>query len=143
MIGSIFTPKYILIVAVLFAISSVVSISLSRQQTSSPQGMGNDQPQSGDSAFAASRAGISYDAAIDSALEYAVNGNHSDAVSILRPLAEQGVVRAKLYLATAYYHGNGIAKDREKARSLFFELQQANYEPHIVNTYLSLLGSPH
>lgn len=139
MIGSIFTPKFILIAAVLFVISTVISISLSRQ----PPG-GNVADAGGNSLQAASNASdLNSDAAIDVALEYAVNGNHSDAVKILRPLAEQGVIRAKLYLATAYYHGNGIAKDREKAKNLFFELQQANYEPHIVNTYLSLLGSPH
>jgi len=138
MIGSIFTPKYILIVAVLFAISTIVSISLTHQQSgNNQQAETKREPHAGDSH------GLGNDAAIDAALEYAVNGNHGEAVKILKPLAEQGVVRAKLYLATAYYHGNGIDKDREKARSLFFELQQANYEPHIVNTYLSLLSSPH
>jgi len=135
MIGSIFTPKYILIVAVLFAISSIVSISLSHLDH-------GEIDSSGTNSAATSNAPSSADQQIDTALGYAVNGNHHEAVRILQPLAEKGVIRAKLYLATAYYHGNGITKDREKARSLFFELQAANYEPHIVSTYLSLLGSP-
>jgi len=134
MIGSIFTPKYILVVAVLFAISSFVTISLSHKGDSESKG-------AMDATIGLSASGSS-DSQIDKALGYAIDGNHAEAVRILQPLAEKGVIRAKLYLATAYYHGNGVARDREKARQLFFDLQAANYEPHIVNTYLSLLGSP-
>lgn len=138
MSASIFTPKYIIFVSVLFAASSIASISLSHKG-------GNSQPQSAtNSAGSAKNTSLAddRDAEIDLALGYAVNGNHLDAVKILQPLAEQGVVRAQLYLATAYYHGNGVSQDREKARQLFLRLQAANYEPHIVGTYLNLLGSP-
>jgi hypothetical protein len=142
MIGSIFTPKYIVIVAVLFALSSIISISLSRKSNSETVVEPSDPVDAPQASDTASPLPNNSDTAIDSALGFAVNGNHIEAVKILKPLADKGVIRAKLYLATAYYHGNGIAKDREKARSLFFELQAANYEPHIVSTYLSLLGSP-
>jgi len=137
MMGSIFTPKYILLIAVLFAISSIVTISLSRKNGAQTPVSENTSEKSGVTTSVSAD-----DASIDKALGYAVNGNHGEAVKILIPLANKGVIRAKLYLATAYYHGNGVDKDREKARQLFFELQSANYEPHIVNTYLSLLGSP-
>jgi len=137
MIGSIFTPKYILLIAIVFSVSSILSISLSRMN----QGTVDSSTEISDTASQTTDF-ASNDKQIDTALGFAVNGNHHEAVKILLPLAEKGVIRAKLYLATAYYHGNGVKKDREKARTLFFELQQANFEPHIVNTYLSLLGSP-
>ena len=82
-----------------------------------------------------------HDFLIDEALGYSINGNHAKAVSSLIPLAEQGVDRAKLYLGVAYYHGNGVAKNIDKSKTLFFELQENNFEPGIVSTYLNLIGS--
>jgi TPR repeat protein len=82
-----------------------------------------------------------YDALIDNALQYSIDGNHIEAVKILKPLADHGVLRAQLYMGVAYYHGNGIKKDWQKAQDIFFQLQSQHYEMGIVNTYLNLLGS--
>jgi len=81
------------------------------------------------------------DAQIDIALQHNLNGNYRESAKILTPLAEKGVHRAQLYLGVAYYHGHGVDKNYSKATELFFKLQNADYEPGIVNTYLNLLGS--
>ena len=81
------------------------------------------------------------DQLIDKALGLSLDGHYKQAFDILKPLAEQDVPRAKLYLAVAYYHGNGVPRDIPKALRLFLDLQDKNYEPGIVNTYLNLIGS--
>lgn len=81
------------------------------------------------------------DILIDKALGLSVDGYYEEAFAILKPLAENDITRAKLYLAVAYYHGNGVPRDIPKALLLFLELQDKNYEPGIVNTYLNLIGS--
>ena len=78
---------------------------------------------------------------VDQALQYSLEGKYYDAANILIPLAQTGFNRAQLYLAVAYYHGNGVDRDRKKAEQMFFELRSKDYEPGIVNTYLNLLGS--
>lgn len=83
------------------------------------------------------------DSAIDRALQLRLDGKYTDAFQILYPLSHQGVLRAKLYLGVAYYHGHGVSRDVERSRSLFMELLDKNYEPGIVNTYLNLIGSMH
>jgi len=84
---------------------------------------------------------VNVDEQIDLALGYSIDGNHAQSVRLLAPLAENGVDRAKLYLGVAYYHGNGVTKNKKKAQGLFFDLQKSNYELGIVNTYLNLIGS--
>ena len=81
------------------------------------------------------------DALIDKALGLSLDGYYDEAFAILKPLADEDVTRAQLYLAVAYYHGNGVARDLPKAVLLFVKLQEKNYEPGIVNTYLNLIGS--
>ena len=81
------------------------------------------------------------DVLIDKALDLSVNGYYDQAFAILKPLADKDVTRAKLYLGVAYYHGNGVQRDIKKAKSLFLELNQKQYEPGIVNTYLNMIGS--
>jgi len=118
MAANIFTKKYIFLLVV------IVSVSTFTTQAFLSKGHSN-----------------SIDEQIDRALGYSIDGNHAQSVRLLMPLAEKGVDRAKLYLGVAYYHGNGVNKNTEKARELFFELQKTNYEPGIVNTYLNLIGS--
>ena len=84
---------------------------------------------------------LEYDKLIDAALQYSLEGKYYDSAQILIPLAQQGVTRAQLYLAVAYYHGHGVERDRGKAQQMFFALQEQNYERGIVNTYLNLIGS--
>lgn len=119
MSSQIFTPRYLIIITSILVISSFGAYSLS---TNNPT-LNN----------------IEYDKKIDTALGYSINGDHTDAIKILYPLAQRGVPRAKLYLGVAYFHGNGVKKDYQHAKDIFFELQQLNYEPHIVNTYLNLI----
>lgn len=45
--------------------------------------------------------------------------NYSKALQTLTPLAEQGKADAQYHLGLLYYHGHGIATDRQKAFSLF------------------------
>ena len=117
--GQIFTAKFIAVIFVVFIASSAFSYAvLSDKQTVNRS-----------------------DALIDQALGLSVDGQYKEAFDILEPLANQGVTRAQLYLATAYYHGNGVAKNIPKALHLFLSLQDKNYEPGIVNTYLNLIGS--
>ena len=82
-----------------------------------------------------------HDALIDKALGLSLDGYYKEAFDILEPLAARDVTRAQLYLATAYYHGNGVKRDLPKALFLLLTLQDKNYEPGIVNTYLNLIGS--
>ncbi len=84
---------------------------------------------------------VEYDKLIDAALQYSLEGKYYDSAQILIPLAQQGVIRAQLYLAVAYYHGHGVERNRVKAQQMFFALQEQNYERGIVNTYLNLIGS--
>lgn len=81
------------------------------------------------------------DLLIDKALGLSIDGHFKEAFTILKPLADDDVTRAQLYLAVAYYHGNGVPRDIPKALFLFLKLQDKNYEPGIVNTYLNLIGS--
>lgn len=80
------------------------------------------------------------DALVDQALDYNLDGQYKKAVDILTPLAEKGISRAQLYMAVAYYHGNGVNKNYAKAKEIFFHLQDKQYETKIVATYLNLLG---
>lgn len=82
-----------------------------------------------------------YDSEVDRALQFSLEGKYFESANILIPLAQKGFSRAQLYLAVAYYHGHGVNRDRKKAEQLFFQLQNKNYEPGIVHTYLNLLGS--
>jgi len=117
--GQIFTPKFLVVIFVVFIASTAMSYALFSNQPTLEQS----------------------DALIDKALGLSLDGQYTEAIEILEPLANQGVIRAKLYLATAYYHGNGVKRNIPKALHLFLELQDQNYEPGIVNTYLNLIGS--
>jgi len=117
--GQIFTPKFLVIIFFVFIASTALSYALLSEQPRVEQS----------------------DALIDKALGLSLEGYYTEAFEILEPLASKGVIRAKLYLATAYYHGNGVKRNIPKALHLFLELQDQNYEPGIVNTYLNLIGS--
>ncbi len=121
--GKLFTIKFSVIIVLIFILSSALSYAL---LSNSPA----HQPP------------FNADSAIDSALEYSLNGAYNQSFPILKQLADQDFVRAKLYLAVAYYHGQGVPRDREQAKTLFLELHDKNYEAGIVSTYLNLLGSP-
>jgi len=118
MASSIFTKKYIILLVVIVSVSTFTT-----------------------QAFLSKDSTENIDVQIDRALGYSIDGNHAQSVRLLVPLAEKGVDRAKLYLGVAYYHGNGVTKNKLKAQGLFFDLQKTNYEPGIVNTYLNLIGS--
>ena len=118
MTSIIFTKKYIFFLVVILSVSTFTT-----------------------QAFLSKGSTDNVDEQIDLALGYSIDGNHAKSVRVLMPLADKGVDRAKLYLGVAYYHGNGVGKNIEKAQKLFFELQKTNYEPGIVNTYLNLIGS--
>lgn len=119
MIGRIFTAKFIVVIFVVFVASSAFSYTILSDRNS----IANS------------------DILIDEALGLSLDGRYREAFEILEPLSNKGVTRAQLYLATAYYHGNGVKRDIPKALHLFLELQDKNYEPGIVNTYLNLIGS--
>lgn len=125
MISRIFTSRFIVLLISVFVTSSALSYAfLSQSQTDAV--VSNE---------------IDNDALIDKALGLSVEGYYEEAFTILKPLADKDVTRAKLYLAVAYYHGNGVPRDISKALMLFLDLQDKNYEPGIVNTYLNLIGS--
>jgi TPR repeat protein len=124
MISRIFTGRFILLLISVFITSSAISYAiLSPSHT-------NDVTANENS-----------DKLIDQALGLSLDGRYEEAFNILKPLADKDVARAKLYLAVAYYHGNGVPRDIPKALMLFLELQDKNFEPGIVNTYLNLIGS--
>lgn len=139
MAEQIFTPRFLALIAVLLGISGFTTYTLYYQRDSIDTTSLISTLDNNASTVTNTRENI--DQTIDEALGHSINGNHKAAIHILSPLAEKGSARAKLYIATAYYHGNGVQKDRSKAKNLFFELQKLDYEPHIVNTYLNLLGS--
>ena len=116
--GRIFTAKFIAVIFVIFIASSAFSYTVFSE-----------------------RGSVNSDALIDKALGLSVDGYYKEAFDILEPLSNNGVTRAQLYLATAYYHGNGVPKNIPKALHLFLTLQDKKYEPGIVNTYLNLIGS--
>lgn len=118
----IFTARFIVVIVGVFLASSALSFVL----FSKPQPVTNP---------------VSNDELIDKALGMSLDGHYKQAFEILKPLAEQDVARAQLYLAVAYYHGNGVPRNIPKALGLFLKLQDKNYEPGIVNTYLNLIGS--
>jgi len=115
----IFSIKFIVVLLGIFITSSALSYAF----LSKPK-----QPENSD-------------ILIDKALGFSVDGKYEEAFTILKPLADNDVTRAQLYLAVAYYHGNGVQRDIPKALMLFIKLQDKNYEPGIVNTYLNLIGS--
>lgn len=119
MISRIFTAKFIAVIFVVFVASSAFSYTMLSDRNS----ISNS------------------DELIDKALGLSLDGRYNEAFEILKPLSDKDVTRAQLYLATAYYHGNGVKRDIPKALHLFLELQDKNYEPGIVNTYLNLIGS--
>jgi TPR repeat protein len=123
MFSRVFTSRFIVLLLGVFITSSALSYAF-LSQSKSP--VNNN---------------IDNDKLIDKALGLSVDGYYDDAFAILKPLANEDVTRAKLYLAVAYYHGNGTPRDIPKALMLFLELQDKNYEPGIVNTYLNLIGS--
>lgn len=120
--GQIFTAKFMVVILVVFIASTALSYALLSDQ----QNSGSDTKS---------------DMLIDKALGLSNDGYYKEAFEILEPLAAKGVTRAQLYLATAYYHGNGVKQDLPKALFLLLALQDKNYEPGIVNTYLNLIGS--
>jgi TPR repeat protein len=125
MISRIFTSRFIVLLISVFVTSSALSYAFLSQSPTD----------------ANVRNEIDNDALIDKALGLSVDGYYEEAFTILKPLADKDVTRAKLYLAVAYYHGNGAPRDIPKALMLFLDLQDKNYEPGIVNTYLNLIGS--
>lgn len=110
---SIFTPRYLVFLLLLLSGSFAVTYSLTP----------------------------SVDDQIDAALQYSLDGQYFESIKILAPLAEKDIPRAQLYLGVAYYHGNGVKKNPEKAKAIFLRLKEINYEPGIVNTYLNFLLS--
>jgi len=123
MFSRIFTSRFVVLLIGIFITSSALSFAFLSQSKSPAEN------------------NIDNDALIDKALGLSVDGYYEDAFAILKPLADKDITRAKLYLAVAYYHGNGTSRDIPKALMLFLELQDKNYEPGIVNTYLNLIGS--
>lgn len=123
MISRIFTSRFIVLLIGIFVTSSALSYAFLSQSESFISNNVDD------------------DALIDKALGLSVDGYYEEAFAILKPLADKDITRAKLYLAVAYYHGNGVPRDIPKALMLFLDLQDKNYEPGIVNTYLNLIGS--
>lgn len=117
--GRIFTAKFIVVIFVVFIASSAFSYTM----------------------LSDSRSEARSDELIDKALGLSLDGYYEDAFNILKPLADKGVTRAQLYLATAYYHGHGVKRNLPKSLFLLLELQDKNYEPGIVNTYLNLISS--
>ena len=115
----IFSIKFVVVLLGIFITSSALSYAF----FSKPQAENNS------------------DVLIDKALGLSLDGYYDEAFAILKPLADENVTRAQLYLAVAYYHGNGVPRDLPKAVLLFVKLQEKNYEPGIVNTYLNLIGS--
>ena len=116
--GRIFTAKFIALIFVIFIASTAFSYTV----------LSDKRP-------------VNSDALIDKALGLSLDGYYKEAFDILEPLASKDVTRAQLYLATAYYHGNGVDKNIPKSLHLFLVLQDKKYEPGIVNTYLNLIGS--
>jgi len=123
MFSRVFTSRFVVLLIGVFITSSALSYALLSQSKNSVNKT------------------VDNDALIDKALGLSVDGYYDEAFAILKPLANEDVTRAKLYLAVAYYHGNGTPRDIPKALMLFLELQDKNYEPGIVNTYLNLIGS--
>ena len=117
--GRIFTAKFIVVIFVVFVASTAFSYTVLSDRNSDAKS----------------------DELIDKALGLSVDGYYDEAFNILKPLSDEGVTRAQLYLATAYYHGHGVKRDLPKALFLLLELQDKNYEPGIVNTYLNLISS--
>ena len=113
MLKKVFTPQYIIFLLMLVSGSVAVTYSLTP----------------------------SVDDQIDAALQYSLDGKYIESFKILAPLAEKQIPRAQLYLGVAYYHGNGVDRNPEKAREIFMHLKELNYEPGIVNTYLNFLMS--
>ncbi|MGD8572340.1 MAG: hypothetical protein PVH98_07735 [Gammaproteobacteria bacterium] len=122
MMNHIFSLRFVIVIVGVFLASSALSFvvfSESPQQTAPPDS----------------------DKLIDKALGLSLDGHYEKAFEILKPLADKDVTRAQLYLAVAYYHGNGVKRNIPKALRLFLDLEDKNYEPGIVNTYLNLIGS--
>ena len=119
--GRIFSIKFVVVLLGIFVASSALSYAF----FSKPEIEKNSNS----------------DVLIDKALGLSLDGYYDEAFAILKPLADENVTRAQLYLAVAYYHGNGVSRDLSKAVLLFVKLQEKNYEPGIVNTYLNLIGS--
>lgn len=131
---SIFSAKFILLLIAVLLVSTAAAQYLS----------GSKKLVSPSSNTASVDAGVvhrsSYDQHIDAALQYSLDGKYHDSVKILLPLARKDIPRAKLYLGVAYYHGHGVAKDRAKAKEIFSNLHEINYEKGIVSTYLTLMA---
>jgi TPR repeat protein len=79
------------------------------------------------------------DPAIDQALEFSLQGAYDKSFILFNHLASRGITRAKLYLAVAYYHGQGTEVNKLKAKEIFMGLKNEGYESGIVDTYLNLL----
>lgn len=117
--GRIFTARFVVVIFVVFIASTAFSYTM----------LSDRKPDTRS------------DELIDKALGLSLDGYYKEAFDILKPLSDNGVTRAQLYLATAYYHGNGVPRNLPKALFLLLELQDKNYEPGIVNTYLNLISS--
>lgn len=135
--GNVFTTKFLLIITGVLILSSTFSYTfLAPKKTSAtmnvdslPLAFTSAEPQPANE-----------DVLIDQALEFSLNGAYDESFPILKELAGQENIRAKLYLAVAYYHGQGVQKNKQQAKTLFLELQDKNYEAGIVNTYLNLIA---
>jgi TPR repeat protein len=133
MAQQIFTVRFILFLLIVLIASSGFAYYLAEKQPAKLAAeQTTDQPPA---------AKQDVDQQIDDALQYSLNGRYQESVAILKPLATQGVTRAKLYLAVAYYHGHGVKRNREKAKQMFYDLQELGYEPGIVGTYLTIIAS--
>ena len=132
--GNIFTGRFLMIITGVLVLSSAFSYTfLDKSRTAVPSMMQS-------SSSPAANVNNNVDARIDEALEYSLNGQYQESFPILKELADADVTRAKLYLAVAYYHGHGTEKNKAIAKTLMLELQNKNYEPGIVNTYLNLIA---
>lgn len=127
--GNLFSSRFLIIIAGVFIVSSGLSFAFMTRDASLTESLA---PQVHEE--------VDVDVAIDQALEYSVNGVYGKSFPILKSLADQDITRAKLYLAVAYYHGQGVEKNRGKAKELFLALLDKGYENGIVTTYLSLIG---
>lgn len=150
--ANIFTTKFLIVITAVLILSSAFSYTFLSPQNTDKQTL-SLSPAATTSNQVPTQAHFTHDAhdafdtnsktpdqLIDQALEYSLNGAYDQSFPIFKRLTEQNVIRAKLYLAVAYYHGHGVPKNKQNAKSLFLELQKKNYETGIVHTYLNLIA---
>ncbi|MDH5326176.1 MAG: hypothetical protein OEZ68_16245 [Gammaproteobacteria bacterium] len=133
--GDIFTGKFLLVITGVLLLSSAFSYTFIEKKPQSPTSL--TLPTEHLSVVSSTQ---NTDDRIDLALDHSLNGEYHKSFPVLKELADANVTRAKLYLAVAHYHGHGTEKNKQKAKSLLLELQDKNYEPGIVSTYLNLIA---